>query len=394
MAAVVAALCAGCEPQIRQNPSPVQVSHKLEDRPPVLKVSLGERLRGKDVPTLTVSGPVQFKSLSSGALLGSAASLSYAPIDNRGAQLAVGPHRFSEKAVLVDTGAGIVQVGGKSYRGDLEVWGEADGSVSLVNRVDLESYLMGVVASEMPKEWPAQALAAQAVASRTYAYAMLTENRSSQSRYAMTADFRTAQVYKGLAGEAPTATVAVTQTRGNVLTYNGQPFRAYFHSCCGGHTEACGLIWEDYATIGPLTGVTCPYCTHSKWYQPWTVQLKAAEIQKALTDSGREVGAIRDIKLTDMTQEGHADVVEVFHTGGRLMLRGNDFRLAVGPGKLRSLMCQVSRQGDTYVFTGRGFGHGAGMCQYGAQGMANQGRSWKDIVLYYYPGSQVWTIYS
>ena len=387
-----------CEPQPPRGVPPELVSRErlVLSEPPTVRVLLGSRLKGLRVPTVSSSGPVTFEKPGGGPVLARTPVLKRSTIVADGAKLRVGRFTFSEPVVFIRTndGTGTIRAGDKHYRGDLEIRRHADGSVTLVNHLDLESYTRGVVAGEMPNWWPGDALRAQAIVSRTYAYALVLEN-SGSGLFDVTGSFRTAQVYNGISGETRTTDRAVSETRGLVLTYDGKPFRAYFCSTCGGHTEACGLVWGDYPTIAPLSGVDCPYDVESKWFRPWRVSFSEAEIRRALGKAGHKVSVIKDIRLIDRNKDGHHDRVNIVGERGTLRMRGNDFRLALGSGKLKSLMCRVSRSGGgVFVFSGRGFGHGVGMCQFGALGMAKQGMLAEEVIHHYYPGCEIWKIYN
>jgi len=374
-------------------PGPVApVDEGMLSDPPTVRVLLGDRLTGDKLPVVKSAGRVVF-STPEGKELGSVAVLGSSSIRVDGGKLRVGDREFSDENVMIKTpGTGVFTVGVKTYRGNLEIRRRADGTVTLVNHLDLESYIRGVVAGEMPKEWPAQALNVQAVCSRTYAYALVAENKG-EGLFDVTADFETTQVYEGVSHETPMTDRAVQETRGMVLMYKGKPFRTYFSSTCGGHTEACGLVWDDYTTIEPLAGVECGYCGQSKWCTPWETRLESGEIERGLAAKGRKVTQIKDVKLSDTNGDGHMDRVELVTQSGTVAMKGNDFRLAVGPGKLKSLRCEVRRSGGVFTFSGRGFGHGVGMCQYGVLGMVRQGKHWEQVVRHYYPASDIRKIY-
>ena len=384
----------GCKPQeARQLPTSMKPSeHQMLSAPPMVRVQLGAGLRGDQLPTVRTDGKTSFEK-PGGEVLKEVAVLGTSKIAVEGGKLRVGSFVSSEPVVMVNTGeSGTFTVGTRTYRGDLEIRRHADGTVTLVNYLDLESYTRGVVASEMPKEWAEEALKAQAVASRTYAYALVQENNG-KGMFDVTADFQTNQVYEGVLSETIPSDRAVQETRGLVLTYNGKPFRTYFSSTCGGHTEACGLVWKDYATIAPLTGVECNYCRDSKWYTPWEVTLSAQTIGSVLEKAGYPTAQVKDIRLSDRNNDGHMDRVELTTSSGVVEMSGNDFRLAIGSIKLKSMMCRVERVGGDFKFSGRGFGHGVGMCQYGVRGMIGQGKLWEEAVHHYYPASDIWKIY-
>jgi stage II sporulation protein D len=292
--------------------------------------------------------------------------------------------------------SGTLFVGGRHYRGVLDVIYTQEGRMSLVNDLDLEEYVGGVVTAEMAYWWPNEALRAQAVATRTYTLALISEKAQMTPRpeWDIEAGYITAQEYCGLQGEHARGLEATLSTRGVILTYQGKVFRAYFSSCCSGHTEACGLTWDDYPTIPPLAGRPCDYCTASKffnWEKP--VVLKRSEIENALKRADKDVGELRDLAFEDTNHDGHYDRVTVTGSRQTLTMLGNDFRLIIGPKLLLSMNFKVRRVGTDYEFDGHGWGHGVGMCQYGAKGMADVLLTYDRIVAYYYPDTELWKVY-
>ena len=294
------------------------------------------------------------------------------------------------RARLVPKRPETLVVGTRAYRGALDIVPHADGSMTLVNDLPIDDYISGVVTAEMYFYWPTEALKAQAVVARTYTIALLLEHAQAAAHpeWDVESTGLTHQEYQGLAGEHPRGIEAVQATAGQVLAWNGKYFRAYFSSTCGGHTEACGLVWDDYATIPPLAGVACDYCKYSKYYQ-WVETLATSDIEAALKRAGKNVGDIRDIRFADTNGDGHMDVVTVEGTRQSLTMRGNDFRLAVGPGVLKSMLFTAKRVDKAWEFTGRGWGHGVGMCQYGAKGLADLAKTYDVILKYYYPETQL-----
>jgi stage II sporulation protein D len=252
----------------------------------------------------------------------------------------------------------------------------------------------GVVTAEMFYWWPNEALRAQAVVARTYTLALITENENMQPRpdWDLEASYLTAQEYRGLGGEHPKGLEATLATRGVVLVHKGNVFRAYFSACCGGHTEACGVVWNDYKTIPPLTGKVCDHCKGSKWYD-WTEVIKTSEIEKAFKRAEKDIGELRELEFEDLSGDGHIDRVRVLGSRQTLTMLGNDFRLIIGSTRLKSMEFKCRRYDTYYEFTGHGWGHGVGMCQYGAKGMADVLLTYDRILGYYYPETELWKVY-
>jgi stage II sporulation protein D len=165
------------------------------------------------------------------------------------------------------------------YRGDIEVRVDG-GGVTAINEIDMDSYLRGVVAGEMPSTWPMEALKVQAVAARTYALA----TRKTDGAFDQYPDTRS-QVYRGVTGESVRSDAAVSDTTGRILTYGGQPAVTYYFSTSGGHTENV-----EYSFVGSLSkpwlvGVPDPHDTQSPYHR-WQVSFSAAALDRALGAPG------------------------------------------------------------------------------------------------------------
>jgi stage II sporulation protein D len=280
---------------------------------------------------------------------------------------------------------GQVRVGGRGYPGTIRLLRSAEGVTVLV-LLDVERYLASVVGGEMPADWPAEALKAQAVAARTLA--IFYHLQRAAFEYDVTSTVED-QVFGG--GKAKPAIIeAVAETRGEVLLHEGGLFPAFYHSTCGGETESPGkaLGKPEYDF---LEGVPCRFCADSSHYV-WTATLSAAELESKLRAAGIAVGAITQISA----EEGDSRtgrMVKLVWPGGQALVPIVDFRRAVGRMEIESGKFQCRADGDDFRFVGRGFGHGAGMCQYGARGMARAGWLYREILLYYYRNCSIGKLY-
>jgi len=263
---------------------------------------------------------------------------------------------------------------GKAYRGSLTLYPKG-GGLRAVNSLDLEQYLVSVVGSEMPTSWPSAALEAQAVAARTFAVYRLRE-RKSWNYNLSAADL----AYGGLDAEAISSRQAVEETRGIVLRYSGDLFPTYFHSTCGGGTTSVTKVFRG-PDIPPLQGVQCGWCSESPVFR-WTKELSQRELTRALSEL--DVGLVESIKPLQTEPYGYPRWIEV---NGK-KIDANKFRLTVGANVIKSTAFQVARRGTKFVFKGKGWGHGVGLCQWGAYGLAVGGKDWSEILDYYYPGAE------
>ena len=284
---------------------------------------------------------------------------------------------------------GLLRADGRSYRGTLEVRRTPAGQVTVVNVVDLESYLYGVIKGEVDPRWPPDAVRAQAVAARTLAVQRMLAAHRSAGGAAAGAGFdlpatTDAQVYLGVAAEDPAATAAVDATRGLVAIYDDRPIFAAYHSNSGGHTEDSENVW---GTPYPyLRGVPDPYALDAPGVT-WKAMLPLAAIETGLRRGGADLTALDDVSIGRATPWGRVVTVVLRGDGGRTQeINANRFRLLVGPSVLRSAMFSITRRGAAADFAGRGSGHGVGLDQWGARAMAARGFTFQQILKYYYTG--------
>ena len=275
-----------------------------------------------------------------------------------------------------------VELEGRAYRGRLQVQ-PLNGGLAAVNAVELEEYLQGVVKDEIPADWPAEAAKAMAVAARTYAVYQLRQNPETLFHLRSTT---ASQMYGGATGEDRRTTWAVKATRGQVLTFGGQPISAFYHACSGGATEdgpqVFGVAFDMLVGVEDDFSLACPYAL-------WIEQFTPAQIEKALSRAGYDVRAVAAVQPISRTRTGRVLRLMVDHRGGRLEIEGKRFREAVGNETLRSTNFDVRREGALFTFLGRGSGHGVGLSQWGAKEMADLAFQYQDILKFYYPLAQL-----
>lgn len=277
-----------------------------------------------------------------------------------------------------------IEVDHQRYRDAIQVLKNPGGSLTVVNEIDVEAYLKGVLPKEMHVDWPEEALKAQAVASRTYALFKNIENKDFP--FALSSDVGS-QVYGGKAIEHSATNRAVERTRGEILTYNSRIFSAYFHSSCGGKTARADYQW-NVESHPSLKGVECSFCRGSR-HDKWRAEYKAQAVKQLLARKGHSVSEIQALTPDEEDQSERPRFIEIRHGGGKLELSANQFRLAVGPDRLKSTKFHIRRVGERFIFEGRGWGHGVGLCQYGAKRLAELGYRYPDILRYYYPESTI-----
>ncbi len=280
--------------------------------------------------------------------------------------------------------------GGKRYRGGLE-FREESGSLAVINELDIEDYLRGVVASEMPASWPAEALKAQAVAARNFALQRVESTRGAS--YNVTCDM-SSQVYGGYDAESPATNKAVDATRGMVLLSGGNLVAAYFHSSSGGYTEDSEDVWV--ARLPYLRWKEDSFDKNDIYYN-WRVDYTVEQLKEKLSGAGYEFSQITDLEELARTSSG-ARVKKLAVKGespsGKALTaeisNGDNVRIALG---LKSSLFTFKEKYDknkkltSVSFTGSGWGHGLGMSQYGVKGMAGAGYNYQEILKYYYTGA-------
>jgi stage II sporulation protein D len=277
----------------------------------------------------------------------------------------------------------IIQVNSKGYRGWVEVRKKKNGLLLVVNELDIEEYLKGVVAAEVPPDWKYEALKAQAIASRTYA---IYEKKAAGNRLYHILATEESQVYAGNKGEHPQTDRAVRETRGIVITYRGEIIPAFYHSSCGGHTENASELWgidEPY-----LKGVDCE-CQEISKYGLWEKRVPLAQMIRAMRKEGYRLHDILDIGIGDITPAGRVKEVTILCGGGKLLVPAEDLRAALGTTQIPSVFFELELSDQEAVFSGRGKGHGVGLCQWGAEEMALRGYDYKAILGHYYPGTNL-----
>lgn len=246
--------------------------------------------------------------------------------------------------------------------------------------IKLEDYIQGVVAAEMPASFELEALKAQAVAARTYSLRKLVEER----KYALNADLsdniNECQAYiswEEFEGRHPQGNQeyrkkierACNETRGEIMLYQGEPIDALYHSTCGGRTESALESWGK--DIPYLRSTACNYCRQSKYYESVQV-FSFGELQKRTGLSNAE-----SIEILSKTSSGRSKKLQV----DEHLLSAEEFRRLF---QLPSTWLNLKKQKDNLLIKSKGYGHGLGMCQYGANGMAAQGKNYRDILNNYY----------
>lgn len=258
----------------------------------------------------------------------------------------------------------------------------AGNSFHLVEHAPLETYLYGVLPYEMSHTWPLEALKAQAVAARTYTLKSLESVQN--KNFDLYSDVRS-QMYKGGGKQYDSVRKAVDETRGQVLTFDGKLFYTYYHANCGGGTDDVRSWNPSAESIKPLSGASCKYDTHAKSHS-WQMNVSHAKVLAYAKTAGL-TGTLKSIKIARKTPTGRATNLTIRTSKGSKTVACGKFRLATG---IRSCKIdKISVRKNDVQFAGKGYGHGVGMCQDGANGMAQKGNNYRKILNNYYSGAKI-----
>ena len=360
--------------------------------------------------------------------------------------------KINQGIKIMPVAGGLLQVEGKKYRGDIEIISN-NSLLKVINIIELEKYLYGVLKLEISPNWPVEALRTQAIAARTFALANMNKYIDQGFNLCATAN---SQEYGGISCEHPATNKAVDDTRGIIATYNGNPINAVYHSDCGGSTENSEDVWGGYVPY--LRSVYSDYEeTVSPPNHQWDYSLSEQEIIAKLAQNDYHFNKIREIVIGEKTETGRVKSIEIWgNNNKKVTLKSNDFRLLMGPNLVRSSLFTMENRGGsrtkpitqnnelqapnpeqedsqkkvsdilkedrdftisellellnrpkktpepkesskpqiiennvdnaelTVVFHGKGCGHGVGLSQWGAHGMAKLGFNYEEILKYYY----------
>lgn len=338
----------------------------------------------------------------------------------------------------------LIHLGERSYRGRIEIGCYGKTTLTAVNIINIESYLLGVVPCEMVSSWPVEALKAQAVCARSYALTKTgyTADSDAKNPYSIE-DTQTSQVYKGYGAETKQATSAVAATQGEVVKYQGKMITSYYSSTSGGRTEASEDVWGQAQPY--LKSIVDEYETEPEM-GPWMKTFTKSQIQSILEKHGTSVGTINKVTPSILTASNRVYSLKVTGTRGSTFLSTNRLRelfslpstkfkvigyqdkpdvvivkgsqgsskralknsyVINGNNKVSSLNTKQEQyvvksadnltnfakvappNANTFYFAGMGFGHGVGMSQSGAKGMALAGYRYPEIISYYYEGCTI-----
>jgi stage II sporulation protein D len=335
------------------------------------------------------------------ALVKTGNTLQFVP-DGTNIRLKIGNQEFEAPYFLIenDENTAATKYNGNSYTGIIKVLSSGN-KINVINTLSLEEYLKGVLPVEMPVGKGAayyECFKAFAICARTYAVNRMKEGKSLFDIYADTRD----QVFGGSGKGNEISDKAVDETRGSILTYENQPAVIYYHSTCGGTTEAVNNVFgkEDLPYLRGITDGEIPYCSESpryKWQEIYSRSLFIERLYKAklIPDKNFELQTINIKKRFESGRINELTIVLADKQNKPLMvnLHGNSMRSVIRTADdksiLRSTAFDITLRGNTITIDGKGFGHGVGLCQWGAMYLAAHGKSSDEILSHYYPGTEI-----
>ena len=245
--------------------------------------------------------------------------------------------------------------------------------LDIVNRVDMDEYLKGVLPKEMSPSFPMESLKAQALCSRSFA--INNYNKFIKNGYNLD-DTTRSQVYYGKDVEEKTTNKAVEETVGQVIKYDGKVAETIFCASSGGYTVASSEAWGGNS-VPNLISKEDPYSVH-----PWKYELKNSDLKKL------NLSDVFSVSL-DYNNSNRVNNLTFSTSKGDVKIKATDFRNKIGNTIIKSTLFDVNVIGNKVFVSGKGYGHGVGMSQYGAVEMAKKGSNYKDIIEFYFPGTNI-----
>ena len=271
-----------------------------------------------------------------------------------------------------------------TYRGTFETVALPDGRPGLVNALPLDAYLAGVLGREISPAWSPAAQQAQAIVARTYALGRLRPSKP-YDVVGSEADQR----YDGMAGESVEGRAAVDATGGVVVTYAGAPARVAYSSCCGGVTADAGDVWNTpFPYLRPIVD---PNCLGAPVYA-WEGDVPVDAVAAAFGPSFAQIGSLRTVELAVAEPNARPRGIRFVGDASTFDTTPSRVRASVGTGLVRSTFVRaisLRPAGAALGISGTGRGHGVGLCQWGARGLGDRGASARDIVAFYFPGTDL-----
>lgn len=369
----------------------IEIKKSQLDIPPyIADLTLLRILILKETPSVTMQIEGAYEVFDhQGQRLWAAAKMEATSVTAGSKGIQVGNQSFQTASLLIVSQKGDIKIGKRTYRNAVTFWLDHAGKLNVNNELPVDDYLKGVLPWEANPKWPPEALKAQAIASRTYALFRAIERQDEP--YDLSSDVMS-QVYKGKDIEHEATDKAIESTKGLILTYRGKIFPAFFHSTCGGRTTRVENVWR-LEPVPTLAGGECRFCQGSKHYR-WQSEFSVKEMEEKLQKRKYNVRSITSLVAKSMDASGRPKSFEIQSQNGKIEIQSNDFRLLMDPARFKSTKINaIDFQNGKFLFSGQGWGHGVGMCQYGMKGLGEAGYAYRQILDYYYPLSDVIKVY-
>lgn len=316
--------------------------------------------------------------------------LSLAPGKEQDGQLILRPRLGNKREILIQ--ARNISTGDRRFPGEISlvVIPEENGKfrLDLVSDVDIESYVAGVVRKEMPTSWPLEALKAQAVAARSYALAVMGEKADRQYRHFDIDSTVADQVYEhpkeghNLKDKAQLATF-LTDSQVLYDLETGKVLKTFFHADCGGRTATAQEVWGINSPLVVVTDKSCPSSPKGHWKFQISDQLFQEKLAKVYPNLHQD-----PLKGVELVRRHPGDRISTIrlktNKGNTLEMSAQEFRKVLGFFDFKSTQFVAQKAGSQWIFQGRGFGHGVGLCQWGTRSLALQGKHYREILNWYY----------
>ena len=288
--------------------------------------------------------------------------------------------KFKKNIAIFDTEKDFVIIGGYRYNKKIIIIKNQKGDVQVINQLSIEDYLAGVLGGEISYSWPNNAIETQAISARSYAYYLYNQNKNNVY-HIISGEIH--QVFHGSYEPNPRFIKAIKKTKGEILIYKGKSIQTFFHATCGGMTEKPYEVWGGEVKNKIYQNIRCRYCkTHAKY--KWEYVLP----KKLLKEKG-----ISAIRVSHRSFSKRVKVVHIVRNGKIEKLSGDEFRKMLGYRNVLSTAFSVHKRGRDFVAKGFGYGHGVGLCQWGAKTMAERGYSYRSILSFYYRNTQIKKVY-
>lgn len=290
---------------------------------------------------------------------------------------------LSAPGFLVESGGPPLLINGRSYRDQLRITPGPNQDLWVINVLSLEEYLVGLINFEISSQWPMEAIKAQVIAARTYAF-FQRRNRAGEP-YDVDSGVSD-QVYGGTGKEDARSRRAMEETRGELILHEGNPIFSVYSACCGGKTESGEYMWA--AGFPYLRSMECAYCLDSPHFI-WNYSIGGERLASALGSGMVSGPRVLRVEIEERSPSRRVLRLSIQSENTRRMIMGKDFRRLLGYDQLRSTNFILAEKEGVFLFSGLGWGHGVGLCQWGAKGMAEAGMDHRTILKSYYHGVEI-----